>query len=98
MVELRHSDEKPSRFVVGNLLPQPELNGVYRYFLHQNPEICVKNFMRSTQPIAVSGVSEAAVETLEDQVDLAVQVAAVSPGFVHGHVGWLPGFGGLGAQ
>ena len=61
-----------TRFVVGTLLPQRELNGVYRYFLHKNPEICVKNFMRSTQPIAISGVSEAAIETLEDQVDLAV--------------------------
>ena len=40
MVELRHCDEKSSRFVVGTLLPQRELNGVYRYFLHQNPEIC----------------------------------------------------------
>ncbi|WJY74330.1 hypothetical protein CCANI_02360 [Corynebacterium canis] len=25
------------------LFPSPELNVVYRYFLHQNPEICVKN-------------------------------------------------------
>ncbi|WJY74272.1 hypothetical protein CCANI_02070 [Corynebacterium canis] len=29
--------------IVCNLLSVAELNGVYRYFLHQNPEICVKH-------------------------------------------------------
>ncbi|WJY75685.1 hypothetical protein CCANI_09285 [Corynebacterium canis] len=30
-------------WVACNLSPAMELNGVYQYFLHQNPEICVKN-------------------------------------------------------
>ncbi|WJY74683.1 hypothetical protein CCANI_04160 [Corynebacterium canis] len=51
MAELRHSDEKKRAFVVGNPFPWPELNVVYRYFLHQNPEICVKNIA----PAALGG-------------------------------------------
>ena len=43
MAELRHSDEKAGTFIVGDRFPRSELNGVYRYFLHQNPEIRVKN-------------------------------------------------------
>ena len=43
MAELRHCDEKKVWLVVRNPLPGRELNGVYRYFLHQNLEICVKD-------------------------------------------------------
>ena len=43
MAELRHSDGKAGQFVVGNLSALRKLNDVYRYFLHQNPEICVKH-------------------------------------------------------
>ena len=45
MVELRHCDERLGRFLVINLFRRPELNVVYRYFLHQNPGMCVKDIV-----------------------------------------------------
>ena len=43
MAELHNSDEKAGTFIVGDRFPRSELNCVYRYFLHQNPAIRVKN-------------------------------------------------------